>query len=94
MELDDLDLTDKQALLAHRARHHPVILKTRGEKITARSLEKRMWGDVEAGASGETIFRLNQYGEDALSWVDWLKDDGPFDRPMLNWLHDNGVEAP
>lgn len=82
VELDDIDLTDNQCLLAHRARVHPVILKTRGSRVTARSLAKRGWGTVEDGASGERIFRLNQDGEHALSWVDYIDEDDPLSQPV------------
>ena len=73
--LSDNDLTDKQMGIALVARAYPVILKTGGEVRTATSLERRGWGTVEDGASGERIFRLNQDGEDALSWIDELDEE-------------------
>ena len=72
--LSDNDLTDKQVDLVCKARAYPVILATGGEARTASSLEKRGWGAVEDGASGERIFRLNQNGEDALCWLDELAE--------------------
>jgi hypothetical protein len=68
-------LTDKQFDLVCRARPYPVILKTRGEAITAASLERRGWGTVENGASSERIFRINQAGDDACAWLDVLGPD-------------------
>lgn len=73
--LSDNDLTDKQFDLAAKARSHPFILTTGGEKRTAASLEKNGWGTVEDGASGERIFRLNQDGEDALCWLEPIAND-------------------
>lgn len=71
MELDTESLTDKQFWLAGlvAVRAHPLILKDASEKRIAANLEKLGWGDVENGASGERIFRLNQAGEDAFAWV-------------------------
>ena len=71
MELDTESLTDKQFWLAGlcATRGHPRILKDRSEKLIAANLEKLGYGAVESGASGEMIFRLNQAGEDAFSWL-------------------------
>lgn len=71
--LDTSSLTDRQFLLAHDARVHPVILAAAGEKNSARALERGGWGTVEAGASGEIIFRLSQVGCDAFAEIDELR---------------------
>lgn len=70
--LNSVNLTDKQFALACDARAFPVIVSG-GRLNTARCLASRLWGDVEPGASGETIFRLNQAGCDALAWLDDLE---------------------
>lgn len=67
--IDTYGLSDKQLALALRALPFPTILRTRGEAITAASLARNGWGDVEDGASGERIFRLNQAGTDAINWA-------------------------
>ncbi len=64
--LDTYDLTDRQLTLCIAAQFNPVILGDGGSKRTARALEKKGWGTVEDGASGEVIFRLNQAGADAV----------------------------
>lgn len=63
------NLSDKQFDIAVRSMDFPVILKSRGECITAASLARNGWGAVEAGASGEKIFRISQEGFDDLEWV-------------------------
>ena len=75
MLIELYSLTDKQMLMAMNAYNYPVILKTRGQSVTAASLARHGYGDVEAGASGQSIFRLNQAGSDqvqfeSLSWKD------------------------
>ncbi len=72
--LDPDDLTDFQWGMCAQARHYPVILKTRGNTTTAVSLARKGWGNVEDGASGERIFRMNQAGCDAMAWLDDLGD--------------------
>lgn len=69
--LDCETLTDRQFWLAGfcAINGYPRILRGRGEKRTAANLERLGWGEVEEGASGERIFRLNQAGEDAFAWV-------------------------
>lgn len=64
-DLDTYDLTDLQAALVIRAYPYPTILQSRVEKACATYLERKGWGGVENGASGERIFRLNQDGETA-----------------------------
>ncbi len=71
--LDSETLTDKQFALACDARRFPVILETGGRKVTALSLERKGWGNVENGAGMDILFRLNQSGCDALAWLDELK---------------------
>lgn len=61
--MDALTLTDKQFDMVVKAINFPVILKTRGQSITAASLARHGWGQVEPGASGEKIFRLSPDGE-------------------------------
>jgi hypothetical protein len=63
--LDTLDLTDMQFLLVGASASHPTILTSK-QMRTAYALERKGWGSVEAGGSGEKIFRLNQAGADAL----------------------------
>jgi hypothetical protein len=63
--LDTLDLTDMQFLLVGASASHPTILTSKLMR-TAYALERKGWGTVEAGGSGEKIFRLNQAGADAL----------------------------
>lgn len=74
--LDAESLTDRQFWLAGLCalNGHPRILQGRGEKRTAANLERLGWGDVEDGASGEQIFRLNQAGEDAFEWLASLNE--------------------
>ena len=60
--MDPYNLTDKQFDIAARAFFFPVILRTRGQSITAASLVRNGWGEVEPGASGEKIFRLGAEG--------------------------------
>ena len=50
--MDALSLTDKQFDMVVKAINFPVILKTRGQSITAASLARHGWGQVEPGASG------------------------------------------
>ena len=64
--MDPYNLTDKQFDIAARAFFFPVILRTRGQSITAASLARNGWGVVEPGASGEKIFRLSAEGDAAL----------------------------
>ncbi len=73
-DLDSEDLTDFQWGMCAEARRFPVILKTRGNAVTAASLASKGWGMVEDGASGERIFRMNQAGCDAMAWLDELRD--------------------
>jgi len=73
--LDSETLTDHQWAMCAEARRFPVILTTRGKAITAASLARKGWGDVEDGASGERIFRMNQAGCDEMAWLDDLSDD-------------------
>lgn len=70
-DLDCESLTDRQFWLAGLVamNGYPRILKDRSEKSIARNLERMGWGSVEDGASGEFLFRLNQAGEDAFSWL-------------------------
>jgi hypothetical protein len=63
--LDTLDLTDIQLRLVIGSVRYPAIITGR-QMRTAYALERRGWGTVEAGGSGEKIFRLNQSGADAL----------------------------
>ena len=58
-------LTALQLALAEQARRHPVIVRGPSLNI-ARRLEAKLYGTVEAGASGEVIFRLSQAGADAV----------------------------
>lgn len=59
-------LTESQRALAEEAFRFPVIVS--GPRLnTARKLEAKLYGAVEAGASGEVIFRLSQAGADALA---------------------------
>lgn len=67
MTLDSYDLTDRQFSLCMLAQRFPVILATGGMKTTAASLARKGWGNVEDGASGERIFRMNQAGCDAMT---------------------------
>ncbi len=60
-------LTDWQWALAERSTAFLVILHNTIDKRTARALETKGWGTVEPGAFGETIFRLNQAGCDAMA---------------------------
>lgn len=69
------DLTEKQFMLCLKARRFPFILETRGEAITAASLQRRGFGTVEDGASGQRIFRLSQDGCDAFEWLDMFAND-------------------
>lgn len=64
--MDPYTLTDKQFALAVKAYSFPAILETRGQAITAASLVRNGWGEVEPGASGEKIFRLGAEGHAAL----------------------------
>lgn len=66
--LDDDTLTAKQWSLAFSATLYPVILGSRSQSIIARALEKKGWGEIENGGSGEKIFRINQAGCDAFTW--------------------------
>ncbi len=70
VQLDSERLTDHQWDMCAKARKFPVILTTRGMAITAASLARNGWGDVEDGASGERIFRMNQAGCDAMALLD------------------------
>lgn len=67
--LDAEELNGTQLKMVLRDFPYPTILRTGGEKVTAAALEKRGWGAVEDGASGERIFRLNQEGEDAVAFA-------------------------
>lgn len=69
--LDTENLTDRQFWLAGlvAVNGYPRILKSRGEMRIAANLSRLGWGNVEDGASGELIFRLNQAGEDAFAWL-------------------------
>lgn len=71
MDLDTESLTDKQFWLAGlvAVQGYPRILANSSERRVAANLERLGWGNVEAGASGETIFRLSQQGEDAFAWA-------------------------
>lgn len=71
IDLDTENLTDKQFWLAGlvAVQRHPRILSNASEMRVAANLEKLGWGAVEAGASGDKIFRLNQAGEDAFAWA-------------------------
>ena len=64
--LDTYDLTDPQLGMCIDAVLCPQILRDGGMKRTARALERKGWGNVEDGASGEIIFRINQSGADAV----------------------------
>lgn len=75
MSLDSDTLTDLQWDMGASARRFPVILKTKGQAITAASLARNGWGTVEDGASGERIFRISQAGADAFAWLDELNED-------------------
>ena len=55
-------LTDKQFYIAMRAMAYPYILPDRGSRITGASLERHGYGNVEDGAGGGRIFRLNEDG--------------------------------
>jgi hypothetical protein len=66
MDLDTLDLTDKQFDMALAACPHPIIIKTPGAGRTAAALARKGWGEVEPGASGERIFRISQAGCDSI----------------------------
>lgn len=70
VKLDDSTLTNKQWALAFSATLYPVILGSRSRSIIARALEKKGWGEIENGGSGEKIFRLNQAGCAALEWFE------------------------
>lgn len=74
-DLDTESLTNKQFWLAGlcAVKGHPRILKDASETRVARNLEKLGWGTVEDGAGSERIFRLNQDGEDAFSWVKFTR---------------------
>ena len=63
------DMTNKQIAMIHNAYAYPVILAGQAQPKTAWSLVRHGYGDVENGASGEKIFRLNQAGENA--WRDY-----------------------
>jgi hypothetical protein len=89
---DDI-LTDGQFDLVSRALDHPHILRTRAEKVSARSLEKRGYGTVESGASGDVIFRLNQDGSDAVDWLRELRDIEQPENIGEPWLVNGGAEA-
>lgn len=70
-----MSLTDNQYRVARDAWNHPVILRTRGDKMAARQLERKGWGNVESGASGEVIFRMNEDGEALYSeWAEAEQD--------------------
>ena len=72
--LDSESLTDRQFALVCDCRQYPGVVT--GPRLkTARSLERKLWGTVETGGSGEVIFRLNQDGCNALEWVHDLEDD-------------------
>lgn len=59
-------LTERQRALALEARAFPVIVS--GHRLnTARCLARKLWGEVESGAGNERIFRLGQFGCDALA---------------------------
>jgi len=64
--LDTYDLTDVQLGMCIDAVLCPQILRDGNQKRTARALERMGWGNVEDGASGEIIFRINQAGSDAV----------------------------
>lgn len=70
-ELDAESLTDRQFWLAGwcAVKGYPRVLAGTGEKRVAANLARLGWGTVENGGSGERIFRLNQAGEDAFSWL-------------------------
>lgn len=83
------NLTDAQFGMVATALSYPVILDDRAMKVTARSLEKRGYGSVENGASGQVIFRLNQQGHDAMAWLVELRSCSvpsdiadPWDKPL------------
>lgn len=64
---DPMDLTDQQLYIAAFAMSYPCILTDRGARITAASLERHGYGEVEDGASVERIFRINQDGLDVMN---------------------------
>jgi DhnA family fructose-bisphosphate aldolase class Ia len=67
-------LTDPQYIMAIGAVSYPVILRDGNETKTARALERKGYGAVEKGGSGQLIFRLSQAGADMLD-PQWFYDD-------------------
>lgn len=96
-DLDCESLTVHQFWLAGLCalQGHPRILHGRGEKRTAANLARLGWGDVEDGASGEMIFRLNQAGEDAFAAMDELPspptDSLPVGGNDSSFLHNSEI---
>lgn len=58
--------TASECTFLHSYLGYPMILRTAAMKATAVRLERKGWGTVEDGASGERIFRLSQAGHEAL----------------------------